>query len=72
MHCLKLETESEERSPPKWSMPHSMVKLRPREVTRVLFEAGQVMSDEAAVGIVLLLGVPEGVRVEGWLKSALE
>ena len=41
MHSWKLETYTEVRSPPAWSMPHSTVKLSPLDVTMVPSEAGQ-------------------------------
>ena len=41
MHSWKLETYTEVRSPPAWSMPHSTVKLSPFDVTTVPSDAGQ-------------------------------
>lgn len=72
MHCLKVSTEREVRSPPTWSMPHSMVKFRPREMTRVLFAAGQARSDEAAAEVDVVLVVLEVLLTVGGLSSSFE
>lgn len=40
IHCWKLPTLKEVKSPPEWSIPHSTVKLSPLDVTMVLLLFG--------------------------------
>jgi hypothetical protein len=53
MHSWKLLTYLLDMSPPRWSIPHSTVNLRPLAPTYVVpSEAGQAMLDGEAVALV--------------------
>ena len=57
IHAAKELTLSDVKSPPAWSMPHSMRKLLPPEVTVVPFDAGQdtLVGAVDPVGVALVL-----------------
>ena len=62
IHAAKELTLSDVKSPPAWSMPHSMRKLLPPEVTVVPFDAGQdtLVGAVDPVGVALVI-VPDAV-----------